>query len=153
MEPADAVVGFLIGIILVVGPFVVGSCYVYIIIRYAVPSLLWPKTTANIASCSVQSVHEGSLTYATYVSYRYQVDSVVYEGTRIRFLCQPHCTLKSAESERRSVLFRNPLYVSYNPKDPSVCVIYPGLHGWMVFWVLFSVIMHMLGWFVLFATV
>ena len=92
-------------------------------------SKTWPQTIAKLKSASLgyRSGSKGGRLYYPVVKVEFKVDGQSYSGTEYDFSASAEQKDK-AEQKRQEIKQAHPLWVYYNPKNPAMNVIHPGVH-------------------------
>ncbi len=97
----------------------------------AIESLKWPKVNATLGICKV-STHSGgpgSTSYYPSVNYSFEIDGQAYNGN-FYILGSRTYSQSTVEKIIADILSnRDSFMVSYNPADPSMNVVKPGINS------------------------
>ena len=88
----------------------------------------WPSVKSELDWIGLKSHRSSNSTsYAPDIRCFFDVKGVIYQGTEYDF--GANFTSKSkAEAKKKEVEEMSPLVIRYKPNDPSINVIYPGVH-------------------------
>jgi len=91
-------------------------------------SKTWPQTIAKLKSASLgyRSGSKGGLLYYPVVKVEFKVDGQSYSGTEYDFSASAEQKYK-AEQKLQEIKQAHPLWIYYNPNDPAMNVIHPGV--------------------------
>jgi hypothetical protein len=97
--------------------------------RRSTQAATWPTTPGTINQLSIQenSDADGS-TYEVKIQYKYMVDGVAYEGSRLAFGYSGSSGKEAHDEIHRKLKEAKGVTVRYNPSDPSVSCLSFGLH-------------------------
>jgi Protein of unknown function (DUF3592) len=90
----------------------------------------WPTTSGQIISSSLQVRYfKGMKGYYAEIRYRYRVGDTNYEGNQISFNRVHAAVAEAWQPVVDAYLVGRDVNVYYDPKNPSIAVLEPGLHG------------------------
>lgn len=92
-------------------------------------SYRWPQANAKLISTGLKQYRgsKGGVSYAPKINCKFMVDGIRYSGTEYDFSGSYSAKAK-AEKKTAEIENLNTLLVHYKPDDPSINVIYPGIH-------------------------
>ncbi|HBC86305.1 MAG TPA: hypothetical protein DCZ94_05050 [Lentisphaeria bacterium] len=121
---------------------------------YAIASSSWPHASARILDSRVQKEELKNtdknddrvrFIYNAEVKYSYKADGVDYEGTSIRFAAIGTGDLPFVESFIKKYPAGSETIAYYNPKDPKIAVLEPGIHKRNVMGISAGIILLVVG--------
>jgi hypothetical protein len=93
-------------------------------LRLAHRARSWPRALCNSLEAKVGQTNSGGVqSFATEVSYSFEVDGKEWTGNRLMFGQQTPMNKAKAEEQTRAVLANQPAYAIYNPDNPSISVL------------------------------
>jgi len=111
------------------GLFIILSSFVST--KEAVESLSWPKIKAELGICKV-STHSvgniGSESYYPSIQYKFVVDGQTYHGNSYIFGSRTYSHQAVDNIIKDISLYKDNFLISYNPENPSMNVIKPGIN-------------------------
>lgn len=100
-------------------------------LRNASASKTWPATPGKVTTSELSRHRsdKGSTTYSANVVYDYQVDGVDYTANRVSFGSARSSNPSGARQVLNKYKTGTQVQVHYSPKDPTLSVLEPGVHG------------------------
>jgi hypothetical protein len=103
-------------------------------------SKLWTKTTGNVITSTWTYSRSGEVQFKIY--YQYKIKTKIYEAERVAYGVDDDSYLKKYERYLRYKDGQS-IDVYYDPRDPALSVLEPGVRGWKTLLYLFGFIVFL----------
>ncbi|GGB79286.1 hypothetical protein GCM10011352_01180 [Marinobacterium zhoushanense] len=93
-------------------------------------SLLWPKIPALVIASHIEtkSVRNGLKFYAPIIEFKYKVNGISYTSSNFTYMGTSGFTKKYAGKYTARYFVGKHINIFYNPRNPEMAVIIPGIH-------------------------